>query len=55
MTQYFRRICSSSKNLCIDNLILHSAVASAFCLKIIDADLAMDIPLSIKSEKHLFD
>lgn len=46
---------SKAKDLCIDNRILYSAGAAACYSGMVDADVAMGIPLSIKGKNIFFD
>ncbi len=46
---------AKAKDLCIDNRIMYSAGAAACSFKMIDADVAMGIPLSIKGKNIFFD
>lgn len=42
---------AKAKDLCIDNRVLYSAGATACYFKMIDADVAMGLPLSVKGKK----
>lgn len=44
-----------AKDLCIDNRVLYSAGAAACYFKMIDADVAMGLPLSVKGKNIFFD
>jgi uncharacterized ferredoxin-like protein len=46
---------AKAKDLCIDNRVLYSAGAAACYFKMIDADVAMGIPLSVKGKNIFFD
>ncbi|AYK14803.1 MAG: ferredoxin domain-containing protein [Methanosarcina flavescens] len=46
---------AKAKDLCIDNRVLYSAGAAACYFKIIDADVAMGLPLSVKGKNIFFD
>ena len=46
---------AKAKDLCIDNRILYSAGAAACYFKMIDADVAMGLPLSVKGKNIFFD
>jgi uncharacterized ferredoxin-like protein len=46
---------AKAKDLCIDNRVLYSAGAAACYFEMIDADVAMGIPLSIKGKNIFFD
>lgn len=46
---------AKAKDLCIDNRILYSAGAAACYFKMIDADMAMGLPLSVKGKNIFFD
>lgn len=46
---------SKAKDLCIDNRVLYSAGAAACYFKMIDADMAMGLPLSVKGKNIFFD
>ncbi len=46
---------SKAKDLCIDNRILYSAGAAACYFDMVDADVAMAVPLSIKGKNIFFD
>ncbi|AKB85260.1 ferredoxin domain-containing protein [Methanococcoides methylutens] len=46
---------SKAKDLCIDNRVLYSAGAAACYFDIIDADVAMAIPLSVRGKNIFFD
>lgn len=46
---------AKAKDLCIDNRILYSAGAAACFFQIIDADVALGIPLSVKGKNIFFD
>ncbi len=46
---------SKAKDLCIDNRVLYSAGAAACYFDMIDADVAMAIPLSVKGKNIFFD
>jgi uncharacterized ferredoxin-like protein len=46
---------AKAKDLCIDNRILYSAGGAACYFKMIDSDIAMGIPLSIKGKNIFFD
>jgi uncharacterized ferredoxin-like protein len=46
---------AKAKDLCIDNRILYSAGAAACYFKMIEADVAMGLPLSVKGKNIFFD
>lgn len=46
---------AKAKDLCIDNRILYSAGAAACYFGMLDADMAMALPLSIKGKNIFFD
>lgn len=46
---------AKAKDLCVDNRVLYSAGAAACYFKIIDADVAMGLPLSVKGKNIFFD
>jgi uncharacterized ferredoxin-like protein len=46
---------AKAKDLCIDNSVLYSAGAAACYFKVIDADVAMGLPLSVKGKNIFFD
>jgi uncharacterized ferredoxin-like protein len=46
---------AKAKDLCIDNRILYSAGAAACYFDMIDADVAMAMPLSVKGKNIFFD
>jgi uncharacterized ferredoxin-like protein len=46
---------AKAKDLCIDNRILYSAGAAACYFKMIEADTAMGLPLSVKGKNIFFD
>ncbi len=46
---------AKAKDLCIDNRVLYSAGAAACYFKMIDADVAMGLPLSVKGKNIFFD
>lgn len=46
---------AKAKDLCIDNRVLYSAGAAACYFKVIDADVAMGLPLSVKGKNIFFD
>lgn len=46
---------AKAKDLCVDNRILYSAGAAACYFKIIDADVAMGLPLSVTGKNIFFD
>ncbi len=46
---------AKAKDLCIDNRVLYSAGAAACYFEMIDADVAMGIPLSVKGKNIFFD
>ncbi|WP_407355618.1 ferredoxin domain-containing protein [Methanolobus sp. WCC5] len=46
---------AKAKDLCIDNRVLYSAGAAACYFDMIDADVAMAIPLSVKGKNIFFD
>ena len=46
---------AKAKDLCIDNRVLYSAGAAACYFDMIDADVAMAIPLSVKGKNVFFD
>lgn len=46
---------AKAKDLCIDNRILYSAGAAACYFKMINADVAMGLPLSVKGKNIFFD
>jgi uncharacterized ferredoxin-like protein len=46
---------AKAKDLCIDNRIMYSAGAAACYFEMVDADVAMGIPLSIKGKNIFFD
>lgn len=46
---------AKAKDLCIDNRVMYSAGAAACYFEMIDADVAMGIPLSIKGKNIFFD
>ena len=46
---------AKAKDLCIDNRILYSAGAAACYFDMVDADVAMAIPLSVKGKNIFFD
>jgi uncharacterized ferredoxin-like protein len=46
---------AKAKDLCIDNRVLYSAGAAACYFKVIDADIAMGLPLSVKGKNIFFD
>lgn len=46
---------AKAKDLCVDNRILYSAGAAACYFKMIDADVAMGLPLSVKGKNIFFD
>jgi uncharacterized ferredoxin-like protein len=46
---------AKAKDLCIDNRVLYSAGAAACYFKMIDADIAMGLPLSVKGKNIFFD
>ncbi len=46
---------AKAKDLCIDNRVLYSAGAAACYFKMIDADMAMGLPLSVKGKNIFFD
>jgi len=48
-------VAAKVKDLCIDNRILYSAGAAACYFKMIDADVAMGFPLSVKGKNIFFD
>ncbi|MBP1909279.1 ferredoxin domain-containing protein [Methanolobus bombayensis] len=46
---------AKAKDLCIDNRVLYSAGAAACYFDMIDADVAMAMPLSVKGKNIFFD
>ncbi|SFM85096.1 ferredoxin domain-containing protein [Methanolobus profundi] len=46
---------AKAKDLCVDNRVLYSAGAAACYYDMIDADVAMAIPLSVKGKNIFFD
>ncbi|MCQ1536065.1 hypothetical protein FTO70_10310 [Methanosarcina sp. KYL-1] len=46
---------AKAKDLCIDNRVLYSAGAAACYFEMIDADVAMGLPLSVKGKNIFFD
>ncbi len=46
---------AKAKDLCIDNRVLYSAGAAACYFDMIDADVAMALPLSVKGKNIFFD
>lgn len=46
---------AKAKDLCVDNRILYSAGAAACYFKMINADVAMGLPLSVKGKNIFFD
>jgi len=46
---------AKAKDLCVDNRILYSAGAAACYFKMIDADVAMGLPLSVTGKNIFFD
>ena len=46
---------AKAKDLCIDNRIMYSAGAAACYFELIDADVAMGIPLSVRGKNIFFD
>jgi len=46
---------SKAKDLCIDNRVLYSAGAAACYFNMIDADVAMGLPLSVRGKNIFFD
>ncbi|WP_340820514.1 DUF2148 domain-containing protein [Methanolobus sp. WCC4] len=46
---------SKAKDLCMDNRVLYSAGAAACYFDMIDADVAMAVPLSVKGKNIFFD
>lgn len=46
---------AKAKDLCIDNRIMYSAGAAACYFEMVDADVAMGIPLSVKGKNVFFD
>ncbi|TGC08445.1 ferredoxin domain-containing protein [Methanolobus halotolerans] len=46
---------SKAKDLCVDNRVLYSAGAAACYFDMIDADVAMALPLSVKGKNIFFD
>jgi uncharacterized ferredoxin-like protein len=46
---------AKAKDLCIDNRVLYSAGAAACYFKMMDADAAMGLPLSVKGKNIFFD
>jgi uncharacterized ferredoxin-like protein len=46
---------SKAKDLCIDNRIMYSAGAAACYFDMMDADVAMALPLSVKGKNIFFD
>ncbi|MEZ5336368.1 MAG: DUF2148 domain-containing protein [Methanolobus sp.] len=44
-----------AKDLCVDNRVLYSAGAAACYFDMIDADVTMALPLSIKGKSIFFD
>ncbi|MCQ6962018.1 ferredoxin domain-containing protein [Methanolobus chelungpuianus] len=46
---------SKAKDLCIDNRIMYSAGAAACYFEMMDADVAMALPLSVKGKNVFFD
>jgi Uncharacterized protein containing a ferredoxin domain len=46
---------AKAKDLCIDNRVLYSAGAAACYFDMIDADVAMAVPLSVKGKNIFFD
>ncbi|WP_319506692.1 DUF2148 domain-containing protein [uncultured Methanolobus sp.] len=46
---------AKAKDLCVDNRIMYSAGAAACYFDMIDADVAMAVPLSVKGKNIFFD
>jgi len=46
---------AKAKDLCVDNRVLYSAAATACYFGMIDCDVAMSIPLSVKGKNIFFD
>jgi uncharacterized ferredoxin-like protein len=46
---------SKAKDLCIDNRIMYSAGAAACYFEMVDADVAMALPLSVRGKNIFFD
>lgn len=46
---------AKAKDLCVDNRVLYSAGAAACYFKMINADVAMGLPLSVKGKNIFFD
>ena len=46
---------AKAKDLCVDNRVLYSAGAAACYFDMIDADVAMALPLSVKGKNIFFD
>ncbi|MDD2439432.1 MAG: DUF2148 domain-containing protein [Methanosarcinaceae archaeon] len=46
---------AKAKDLCVDNRVMYSAGAAASYFKMIDADVAMGLPLSVKGKNLFFD
>ena len=46
---------AKAKDLCVDNCVLYSAGAAACCFKMINADVAMGLHLSVKGKNIFFD
>ncbi|WP_406670303.1 DUF2148 domain-containing protein [Methanolobus sp. ZRKC4] len=46
---------AKAKDLCVDNRVLYTAGAAACYFDIVDADVAMGLPLSVKGKNIFFD